>query len=117
MGETGDTALTRGDRTQGIGYFLQGGDIGKYTVWVGDMGHFNDNGEKGRGDIDRVPLSDHGEASKAANIWDIGDAWGRRRTRGSGNTVGRDLHRKTSGNLGSVGGATFSIRGVCERDT
>ena len=44
------------------------------------MGHFSDNGEEGSGDTDRVPFSDHGEASEVAKIRDIGDTWGRRST-------------------------------------
>ena len=56
-----------------------------------------------------VPFSDHREASEADKIREIGDALGRRRTGGSSNTVGEDLHRETAGNLGSVGGATSLI--------
>ena len=37
--------------------------------------------------------------------WDMGDARGRRRMIGSGNPVGKDLHRGTSGNHVTVGGA------------
>ena len=70
----------RGDITQGIGSFIQGGGSGNYIVWVGDVGPFGDNGEEcGRYTL-RVPLSDHGEESEAAKIRDIGDAWGGRRT-------------------------------------
>ena len=57
-------------------------------------------------------MSDHREASEAAKIRDIGDAWGGRHTGGSGNAVAGDLHIETADNLGSVGGATFLILGV-----
>ena len=36
--ETGDTAFTRGDRTQGIGNFLHVGGASNSTVRVGDVG-------------------------------------------------------------------------------
>ena len=51
-------------------------------------------------------MSDQRESSEVAKIQDIIDAWGRRRTGGSGKAVGGNLHRKMAGNLGSVGGAT-----------
>ena len=44
------------------------------------MGFFRDNGEEGGRYTHWDTLSDHGEASEAAKIWDIGDAWGGRRT-------------------------------------
>ena len=100
-----DTALIRWDRTQGIGNFLQGGSAGNSTVWVRYVGPFSDNGEDCGRYTHWVPLSDHGESSEVDKIQDIGDAWGGRRTGVSGNTVGWDLHRETSGNLGSVRGA------------
>ena len=56
-----------------------------------------------------ILLSDHGEARKAANRQDMGDACGERNTRGSGNLVVKGLHRNTSGKCGSVGGATSFI--------
>ena len=73
------------------------------------MGPFGDNGEDYGRYTHWVPFSDHGEASEVENIGDIGDAWGGRHTGGSRNIVGGDLHIETSGNLGSVGGTTFSI--------
>ena len=109
MGETGDTALKRGNTTQGIENFLQGGGAGDYIVWVGYLGPFGKNGEEGRRDTHRVPLSYHVEESEGNRRQDIGDAWGGMRTGGSGNTVGGDLPRYTAGNLGTVGGATSLI--------
>ena len=109
LGETGDTALSRGSRTQGVGNFIQDGGAGDSTVWVGDVGPFGDIGEEGGRDTHWVPSADHGEASEAVKRWDMGDAWGGRRTAGSGNSVREDLHRYTVGNRGSVGGATSSI--------
>ena len=47
LGETGDTALTGGGRSQGVGNFLQGGGAGNSTVWVGDVVPFDSNGEEG----------------------------------------------------------------------
>ena len=42
----------------------------------------------------------------------MGDAWGGRRIGGSGNAVGDDLHRETTGNRGTVGGAKSTILSV-----
>ena len=56
LGETGDTAPTRGGRTQGVGNFLQGVGVGGSTVWVGDVGPFGDNGEEGGRDTHWVVL-------------------------------------------------------------
>ena len=76
--ETGDTASTRGSRTQGVRNFLHGGSAGNYTAWVGSVGTFGDNGEEGGRDIHLVPSSDHGEAIKEAKRRYMGDAWGRK---------------------------------------
>ena len=83
----------KGVITQGIGNFLQGGGAGDSTVWVRDVGTFGNYGEEGGRNAHWVHLSDHGEASEVAKIRDIGDAWGGRRTGGSGETVCGDLHR------------------------
>ena len=72
--------MTRGDRTQGIGNFLQGRGADDSNVWVGYVGPFGDNGEECGRYSHWVPLSDQGEAIEAAKIRDIGDAWGGRRT-------------------------------------
>ena len=50
MGETRDTALTGGGRTQVFRNFLQGGVAGGSTVWVRDVGPFSNTGEEGGGD-------------------------------------------------------------------
>ena len=60
LGETGGTVLTRGERTQCVVNFLQGSGAGYYTVWVVDMGPFDDNGEEGGRDTHWVPFSYHG---------------------------------------------------------
>ena len=109
LGETGDTALTGGDRTQGVGNFLQGSGAGNSIVWVGDVCPFGINGKEGRGDTKKVSATDHGEESKVISRWDMGDARGGKCTRGSRNPVGEDLHRSTSGNHGAVGGTTSLI--------
>ena len=69
-----DTALIRGNRTQGIDNFLQGGGAGNSTVCVVDVGPFGNNGEECGRYTHWVPLSDHGEASEATKIRDIRDA-------------------------------------------
>ena len=109
LGETGDTALAGGGRTQGVGNFLQGGGAGDSIVWVGDVSTFGVNGKEGRGDTHRVPTTDHGEAIEAIMRRDMGDAGDGKRTRGSGNTVGEDLHRETAGNRGALGVTTYHI--------
>ena len=73
------------------------------------MGTFGINGKEGREYTNRVPETDHGEAIEAVRRKDTGDAGDRSRTRGSGNTVGEDLHRETTGNRGAVSGATSLI--------
>ena len=88
LGETGDTAAAGGGRTQGVGNFLQGGGAGNSIVWVGDVVTFGVNDEEGRGHTHGVPGTDNREAREAIRRWDMGDAGGRRRTRGSGNAVG-----------------------------
>ena len=109
LGETGDTVLTGGGRTKGIGNFIQGGGAGDYIVWVGEMGPFGGKVKEGRGDTHWVPATDHGDVSKLVRRRDMGDTRGRSRTRGSRNTVGEDLHRATAGNRGAVGGTTSLI--------
>ena len=109
MGETGDTALTGGGRNQGVGKFLQGGGAVNSIVWVGDVGTFGGNGEEVRGDTHGVPATDPGEESEAIRRRDMGDAGGRRRTRGNMNPVRENLHRATEVNHGKVGGATSLI--------
>ena len=99
----------RGGGTQDVSNFPLCGGAGDSTVWVGDVGPFGVNVEEGGRGIHWYPLSDHGEARKVANRQDMGDTWTARHTRGSGNLVGKGLHRKTAGNCGSVGGATSFI--------
>ena len=103
-----------GGRTEGIGNFIQGGGASNSIVWVRDVGPFGSNGEKGRGDTHGVSATDHGDVSKAVLRRNMGDAGGGRRTRGSRNADGEDLHRSTTGNCGTVGGATSVIWGVCK---
>ena len=76
------------------------------------MGPFGINGKEGRGDTHGVPENDNREESRAIRRLDMGDAVGESCARGSGNPVGEDLHRETSGNIGAVGGATSLILGV-----
>ena len=109
MGETGDTDLTGGGRTQGVGNFLQGGGAGNSIIWVGDMGNFRVNGKEGSRDTHRVPAADHRESGKVIRRRDMVDARGGRRMRGRGSEVGEDLYIETSGNRGSLGGATSLI--------
>ena len=106
LGETGGTALTGGGIIQGDGIFLQGGGSGYSIAWVGDVINFGGNGEEVRRDTNRVPATDHREESNAVKRKDMGDVGGGRRTRGSGNAVGEDLHRETAGFRVSVCGAT-----------
>ena len=101
--------MTGGVITQGVGNFLHGGGAGNSVVWFGDMGPFGVNGEDGRGDTHGVPATDHREASEVIRRQDMGDAGGGRRTKGSGKPVDEDLHKETSGNCGSVGGAKSLI--------
>ena len=98
-----------GGRTQGVGKFLQGGNAGDCIVWVRYVGPLGVNDEEGRRDTHGVPADDHREASDVVKRWDMGYARGGSRTRGSGNAVGEDLHRATTGNRGAVGGATSLI--------
>ena len=56
-----------------------------------------------------VSATDHGETSEEISRQDMGDAGGGSRKRGSGNPVGEDIHRETTGNHGSVGDATSLI--------
>ena len=52
------------------------------------MGPFSVNSKEGIGDTHGVPATNRREDSKAIMRWDMGDAGGGRRTRGSGNSVG-----------------------------
>ena len=93
-------------RTQSVGNFLQGGVTGNSIVWVRDVGPFVVNNKEVREGTHGVPATDHGEASEASRRQDMGDAGGRRRTRGIRDLVGEDPHRETVGNRGAVSGAT-----------
>ena len=57
------------------------------------MGPFGVNDEEGIRDKHGVPVTDHGKSSNAVKRQYMGDAGGRRRTRGSGNAIDKDLHR------------------------
>ena len=103
MGEARETTSTGGGRSQGVGKFLQGGGASNSIVWVGNVYPLGVNGKEDRGDEHGVTVNDNGEESEAIKIWAMGDAGGRRHTRGSGNPVGYYLHRVTAGNRGSVG--------------
>ena len=116
LGETGDTVLTGWGRTQVARKFLQGGSTGDSIVWIRDVGLFVVNGEEGRGDTHGVPATDHWKVVKVIRRWGMGDTRGGRRTRGSRNQVGEDLHRYTAGNRGAVGGSKSLILGVCKGD-
>ena len=109
LGEAGNTTLEVGGRYQGVGKFIQGGGAGNSSLWVGDVGTFGINGEEDRGDTHGVPETNHREESEVVRRWDMGDARGGRRTRGSRNPVGWDLHIVTAGNLGAVVGSTSLI--------
>ena len=109
LGEARETNWKGGCRCQGVGKFIQGGGASDSIVWVRKMGPFGVNGKEDRGGAHRVPTNDHREERKAIRRWDMGDARGRRHTRGSRNPVGQDLYRETSGNLVTVGGATSLI--------
>ena len=78
------------------------------------MSPFSDNEEEGGGGTYWFPSLDHGEETEGAKRKDMGDVWGGRRTGGSGNTVGEDLHMETARNRGSVGGAMSYILGACK---
>ena len=52
------------------------------------MGPFGVNGKDDRGDVQRVPVNDHGEESKEIRRCDMEDTKGSWHTRGSGNPVG-----------------------------
>ena len=47
--------------------------------------------------------------SAADSRHDMGDAWGRNNAGSGGNKVGDDLHGKTTGNHGIVGGVVTNI--------
>ena len=79
--------MTGGGRSQGVGKFLQGGGAGDSIVWVRNVGHFYVNEKEDRGDAHIVTANDHGEESEAISRWYMGDAGGRRHTRGIGNSV------------------------------
>ena len=76
------------------------------------MGTFDGNVEEGRRGTHRVSQTDHGKASAADSRRDVGDAQGGNIARSCGNTVGNDLYREMTGNHGTVGGVTTTIRSL-----
>ena len=60
MVESGDTNLTGGGISQGVGKFLQGGGAGDSIVWVGEVGRFGVNDQDDREDTHRFPENDQG---------------------------------------------------------
>ena len=70
---------------------------------------FVGHGEEGGRDTQWVTSGDHGNLSAVVRRWDVGNTWGERRTVGSGNIVGDDLHREAADNRGTVGIATSTI--------
>ena len=88
LGEARDSTSAGGGRSQGVGKFLQGAGAGDSIVWIGNVGPLGVNGKEERGEAHGVPANNHGEESEAIRRWYMGDAGGRRHTRGSGNRVG-----------------------------
>ena len=70
---------------------------------------FGGNVEEVRRSTHRLPQTDHGEASAADRIWDVGDVWGRISARSVRNAVGNELYMDTAGNCGTVGGVMTNI--------
>ena len=104
LGEVGEVAKKgRGGLKSGRND-LKGGDTGGTTIWLGVLGTFAGNGEDGGGDTHCVYEKNHGEAGLAEVRWDVGDYQGRSSTVSGGIPVGNDLHRKKTGDGGTVGG-------------
>ena len=80
--------MAGGGRSQGVSKFLKGGGAGDSIIWVGNVGPLGVNVKEDRGDAHIVTANDHGEESEAFSRWYMGDAGGRRHTRGSGKPVG-----------------------------
>ena len=114
LGETGGTTLKVRGRPQGGRNVLQGGGSSGPTVWIEHVGNFGSNVEEGGRDAHRVPHKYLREESLVGRIQYVGHTRFGRSARGSGNKVGNDLHREMTGNRGTVGGATTTIRSVCK---
>ena len=60
LGEAMGNTLAGGGIFQGVGKFLQGGGVGDYIVWVGNVGPIDVYGKEDRWDAHGVPANDHG---------------------------------------------------------
>ena len=77
------------------------------------MGTFGGNGEECIRGTHRLHQKNHGEASAADRIWDVGDVWDRISARSVRNAVVNNLYRDMAVNNGTVVGVTTNIRSVC----
>ena len=76
------------------------------------MGTIGGDGEDGGGDAHQVSGKNHREVGVAEDIWDTGySQYGS--ISGSGRKpVGNDLHQKTTGDCGTLGGVAVNFRGM-----
>ena len=65
--------------------------------------------EDGGGDVHRVSETNHGEAGVAEVRREVGYYQGGSSVESGGNPVGNDLHRKKTGDGGTVGGTVANI--------
>ena len=93
--------------------FLQGGGTNNNNLWFVDVGPFGGNVEEGRRGTHRLTQKDHGEASVADRIQDVGYAWGGISAGSDRNAVIDYLYMETAGNCVTVGGVTADTRSLC----
>ena len=79
------------------------------TFWIRDLITFGGNREEVRGHTNRVSKVDHRETIATDSRRDMEDSQGGSSTGSGNNSVGNDLHRKTTGNHGKAGGITAYI--------
>ena len=112
MAPVGKSVVTRGGGKPGVIIFLQGGDAGGPSVWIGFLGAVERDDEYGGEHPCGVPTPDHRLLGKTKIRPFMGDTGGRGCSMGGGGEVGGHIHRPLSGDGSTVGGPMTTIGGL-----
>ena len=109
LGGVGEVTKKGRGGTQSGGNVIQGGETGGTPIWIIDLVNIGGDVEDGGGDSHQVSETNHGEEGVSEGRQYVGDSQSRSSVVSSGNPVGNVLHRKKTGNGGTVGGAAANF--------
>ena len=110
--EVGEVTKKVRGGTQSGGNVLHGGDTGGNPIWIGDFSPIGGNREDGGVDTHQVYETNHGEPGAEEGKRDVGYSQGGSSLGSGGDPDRNDLHRKKTGDGGTVGGAAADNRGM-----